>query len=204
MGYCTRNEVLTKMGRSNTDDPDVFENIDKSIEAATTAINNHTHRQFDNVTGYRLLPSLGGYRLDIPDLAAVDTIEIDTTDNGTFDTTVATADYELGTWRESGRIIVDDAEVDTNWPYEFVTLLNRPWPTGRRANHVKITGDWGWQSVPTPIRDAAMMLTIRYAQRMQQAPFGVQSWGELGALAIRSHDPDVAALIDDYRKVAVA
>jgi len=209
MGYCTRNEVLTRMGRTDTLTDATTINVGDAIEAATAAIDEDCHRHFDT-TGTVLAPvtktlprprDIAQSRLDIPDLISLTSISVDDNNDGVYETVLVAADYELDKWHAD--TYLDDNGARSVWPYEFVTLLSRYWPTGTRRNVIQIDGVWGWPEVPAAINQACSILATRLMQRMQAAPFGVQSFGGEATQSIRTTDSDYLALIAPYRRMGV-
>lgn len=207
MGYCTETEFFDRMGRSDVAKlPD--QNVAASaIAAATEGIDEDCHRVFTVPTEdeTRTLPVSHPTRLTIPDLVAVTSIKCDYDGDGVFETTLTADQYELDCWKPSKQGTNDDGDL-TGWPYEFVTLLAGYWPTGvGRKRRVEIVGKFGWPiECPTSINMACSTLAIRLSQRMRAAPFGVQSFGELGASNIRASDPDYQMLIEPYVRKGVA
>jgi hypothetical protein len=68
---------------------------------------------------------------------------------------------------------------------------------------VKLTGVFGYSAVPTAITQATVIQASRIYKRLD-SPLGIIS-GELGSMRIGSRlDPDVAQLVDSYRKVRMA
>jgi len=204
MGYCTPEEVLTRMGRTDTLNVETIDTVTDAVSAATAAIDEDTHRTFDTtgVDETRTLPRSRTGRLDIPDLISLTSIKIDDNDDGVFETTLTASQYELDKWHVANYF--DESGDRAVWPYEFVTLLNRAWPTGSRRNVIEIDGTWGWPTIPAAINQACSILATRLMQRMTAAPFGVQSFGGEATQSIRSTDSDYLALIHPYRKIGVA
>jgi len=206
MGYCTPKEVLARMGRDATVTASANQQVTDAIEAATAGIVEDCHRTFDAPADdpeTRVLPVIGrGTRLYIPDLISAVSIALDYDDDGTYETVLTSADYELDNWH--AETYVNEAGERAVWPFEFVSLLRRGVPTGARRRLVQIEGTWGWPTVPAAINQACSILATRLMQRMSAAPFGVQSFGELGAQSIRSSDPDYMTLIGPYRKTGIA
>lgn len=72
---------------------------------------------------------------------------------------------------------------------------------------IRITGVWGWPSVPDPVREATALQANRLWKRAQ-APFGIAGalggGAELGQIiAISSLDPDVKSLLAPFRAMPV-
>lgn len=62
-----------------------------------------------------------------------------------------------------------------------------------------ISVDWGLLEIPAPVKRATLLAASRLYRR-QDSPLGVTGFGDLGAVFVRSVDPDVAKLLDPYRK----
>ena len=194
MGYCTVDEVLQRMGHSGATSPDLIAKITDAIDAATTAIDNDTDRSFTATTRTVAFGAEHPTVLQVGDLISVTTLKVDDNDDGVFETTIAASGYELDTFRTAA-----------GWPYEMVRLVDRNWPMGgKRRRRIEIVGSWGWSAVPGPINQACSLLAARIAQRTSAALFGVQSFGDVGAAAIRSNDPDYRNLIAPYQRLVVA
>jgi len=193
------------MGRGEQTSASVNQQVTDAIDAATAAIDEDTHRDFHAPGANdetRQLPWIGTLtRLDVPDLISVTSIKLDCNDDGDFETILLASDYELDNWHVGS--YHDVTGTRAVWPFEFVTLLSRTRSVGSRRRVVEIEGKWGWPTVPAAINQACSILATRLMQRMSAAPFGVQSFGELGASGIRSSDPDYMALIAPYRKMGV-
>jgi hypothetical protein len=65
---------------------------------------------------------------------------------------------------------------------------------------VKITGKFGWASVPAQVREATTILASKLLRRAREAPFGVVTVGlDVGAIArIAQLDPDVSFLLGSF------
>lgn len=194
MAYATISELLDRMGLSDATNTALVTRLTSALNAATTAIDNDTGRTFDSTVGTKEFGAVNAYDLRVPDLVSVTTLKIDTTDDGTFDTTIDAADFEL-----------DTESTVTGWPYEIIRLLATSYPSGgRRRRRIEVVGSWGWSAVPDPINQACTLLAGRVAQRTSSALFGVQGFGDLGAMTIRRDDPDYRRLIGPYTYAQVA
>ena len=97
------------------------------------------------------------------------------------------------------------------WPTDLITYLTplnsrMGWPRfelavdGRWPGYfVRITAEWGWPSVPADIQNAAAILATRL-QRRVDSPLGVTGSPEFGTQFVRKIDPDVANLIQGYKR----
>ncbi len=194
--YATPEQVLERMGHSGATSSTLMTKITDALAAATLAIDNDTGRSF-NTSADTVAKTFGAtnhYELRVPDLVSIVTLKLDDDDDGSFETTIASTDFELDTYRTA-----------VGWPWEVVRLLEREYPCyGRRRRRVEITGVWGWSAVPTPINQACSLMAARWSQRASSALFGTESFGDLGAGPIRSLDPDYLAMIRPYRLPQVA
>jgi hypothetical protein len=78
------------------------------------------------------------------------------------------------------------------------------WPMSGGEALVEVTSNqWGWPSVPTPITQACIIQASRIFKRLD-SPLGVAGFGDLGVMRVsRDLDPDVAALVSQYRRTQV-
>lgn len=83
-------------------------------------------------------------------------------------------------------------------PYRKLDLArgSQVWrlPSGRDA--IRITGTFGWQTVPAGVKVATSMIATRLMRRIRDAPFGLTSFGgDERAVAVRqiATDPDIVA-----------
>lgn len=188
MAYATVDEALARMGHPNATDANLIARLTDALDAATTAIDSMTGRSFASTSATKTFGSDGGTVIRIPDLVSVTTLKVDDDDDGVFEVTISSSDYELDTYRTTA-----------GWPYEVVRLLERNFPyVGKRRRRIEIVGTWGWSAVPAPINQACSLLAARWAQRATSALYGVQSFGDIGAASIRNTDPDVTALVGPY------
>jgi hypothetical protein len=65
---------------------------------------------------------------------------------------------------------------------------------------VRVTGTFGWPSVPDAIKQATILLSIRIFKRLD-SPLAVAGFGDLGAVRVGRSDPDVMAMIAPYRRM---
>jgi hypothetical protein len=65
---------------------------------------------------------------------------------------------------------------------------------------VKVTGTWGWPSVPPAVVEATTIMASKLLRRAREAPFGIISVGiDVGATTrIAMSDPDVRWLLAPY------
>jgi hypothetical protein len=68
---------------------------------------------------------------------------------------------------------------------------------------LQITGVWGWAAIPDDIREACVLLSMRMYSRYN-APLGVAGFSDMGAITVRTIDPDVRDLLNPYQIIATA
>ena len=119
-------------------------------------------------------------------------VKTDTSENGTFETTWASTDYQLEPLNQiSGSI--------TDHPYTRIRAIGGyVFPVSKRAL-VEVTARWGWTTVPASVRDATLMHAARLHER-RNAPAGIVAGdGFIGRTAL-GLDPDVKMLLEPYRR----
>ena len=211
MAYCTSTEVIERMGLETVGSA-LLGRVTGAIDAASVAIDNDTGRTFSATTATKLFSideyvtsrrfltgshgfSDSGYTLSVPDLISITTLKFDDNDDGVYDLTITPSEYELDGLHQTA----------DGWPYDTVRMLNRNFPYGgRRRKRIEIVGSWGFTAVPSPINQACSLLAAQLAQRSMVALFGVQSFGDLGAQAVRTKDPHYMQLISAYQRAAIA
>lgn len=140
----------------------------------------------------KVLTADGGI-LDVPDLVSVDEIAVDISGVRVYDTIWGTDDFDLNP--------ADAAEY--GFPYTSIQarpFTSRWFPTVRRG--VRVTGTWGWPTVPDDIVEATILQAIRLFKR-RDAPYGVAGMADFGPIAMPRIDPDVRMLCAPYVRHAV-
>lgn len=68
---------------------------------------------------------------------------------------------------------------------------------------VKVTGRFGWPSVPSAVQEATGLLATKLLRRVREAPFGIVALGidPAAAMRIAKVDPDVAFLLGPYTRL---
>jgi hypothetical protein len=184
-------------------DADELTNIGLTV---TRGIEKYCHRQFnktDTATARIYGRNSVGTGVISKDLAIVDdfhtitglVIATDTGDDGTFATTWTSADYQL----EPLSGIVD---AETGWPYWLIRAVGSyTFPTSTRRAPLRVTAKWGWNTVPTPVKEAWLVVSTETA-KLPEAPFGVASSAEWGVARVRAN-PMAMAMLNPYRRDAV-
>lgn len=172
----------------------------------TRGIEKYCHRQFnktDTATARVYGNASVGLGILSRNVAIVDdfhtttglVIATDTSDDGSFATTWATTDYQL----EPLNGIVDG---ETGWPYWLIRAVGSyTFPTSTRRAPLRVTAKWGWAAVPTPAKEAWLVVGAETAS-LPEAKFGVASNAEWGVARVRAN-PMAMAMLNPYRRDAV-
>lgn len=199
-GYATLAQVKSALRITDTIDDSL---IELAIEAASRDIDAYCGRVFyDMGSGSRYYAATDPYFCPIDDCQSITQVATALTSNGNYDTVWANptagqnnGDYQaepINSSAPTDGIISPITGVRALWRYLFPTI-------GGNAL-VKITGTWGWASVPTAIKQACVIQAARIFKR-NDSPLGVAGFGDMGAMRVSRVDPDVARLLDPYRRV---
>mgnify|MGYP005638170439 FL=1 len=170
--------------------------ITAAIDAAEAEIDQYTGRTFvvpGSATAQVFNPATN-VDVELPDIAQTTgvIVKTDTTDDGTYDTTLTlTSEY----------IITGNAA-----PFRSVRRVDgSSFPRYLSARPtVEVTAFWGYaMAVPKPVVQAATVLGARLYQR-RSSPLGFQAGFEGDAVRISRVDPDVKALLGGYRLIGFA
>lgn len=179
------------------------ETIEVCISASSRAIDAYCNRHFYTVTEARYFSPYpdgpGAYwLLCIDDLSTASGLTVQT-DNGagTYTTTVSSSAYVLEPKNQSQGGLGGPYGA---WPYTMLRSTSAnvfpiryyPW----QPDTVKVTGTWGWASVPDPIKQACKILTAQFV-KMAEAPLGIAGFGSYGDVRVRDI-PQVATLLNPY------
>lgn len=177
-------------------------NLTTAVNAANSAVVAYCGRNFDDAgsASARVFAPDDRYTLVCDDFHTITGLVVKTDDNddGTFETTWSSTDYQLEPL--NGRVGT------VTVPYtRIVALSTRTWPGPSRRALVQVTAQWGWASVPADVKEAALVKASRLFKR-KDSPEGVLGgFADLGAVRVSAReDPDVMLLLRPYRRQAVA
>lgn len=187
--YATLAEVKAALRIGDTVDDSLLE---MAIESASRLIDAYAGRYFYNAgTATKLFTAQDAYVTVTEDMQSLTTLETAVQPDNSWTTWDATA-YQLEP--------VNGKADGISMPYTQVRAIYKNFfPTLNGAALVRITGVWGWASIPIAIKQATIMQASRIFTRLQ-SPLGVLSSPDLGFIRVGSRiDPDVAQLVDPYR-----
>lgn len=199
--YITRDEVKVAANLSSLDYADA--DIDRALSAVSRALDRVCRGRashFYQATETRYYTpscwrpySLTNYpRLDIDDLVSASSVTVDTAGDGSYSTA----------WAEGTDFYLEPRNAATSgWPFEELVLR---YPAGRffpgYQHPIKVTGTFGWPSVPIEVSQYALIYTTQMVIRTRQAPLGIltASLESGGGVRIAKMDPDFDRLLGQF------
>ena len=192
-GYASLSEVKAALRITDAVDDSL---LNMAVESASRLVDGHAGRRFWNAgTATKYFVAQDDYVCEVDDISS-STIVLQTSSgaDGIFDTTWDIDDYQLEPL---------NAELDgIAWPYTSIRAIgDYLWPISGGEALVKVTGVFGWPSVPIAIKQATIIQASRIFKRLD-SPLGVAGFGDLGAIRVtRDLDPDVAQLVMPYKRM---
>jgi hypothetical protein len=169
------------------------------LAAASRAIDWATNRQFGNTTAQARLYTAcwdrfkGRYYVTTDDIHTTTGLLVaqDDDDNGTYDGPALTlgTDFELFPFNED----------EKGKPWTQLWFRRSGTTPTRNEGGIRVTAQYGWASVPVPIKEATLLQASRFFVR-RNAPFGVAGSPETGSemrLLARA-DPDVEVSVRPF------
>lgn len=194
--YATLTQLKSYLG---IEDALTDSELTDALASASRGITKFCGRQFNKETS----ATARTYRPTHAGLAMVDDFHTTTglviataDDDGVFDTTWTSADYELEPLNG-----VRDGE--SGWPFWKIRVVDSSalsFQLHSRAT-LQVTAQWGWAAVPAPVKQACLILAAE-TFKLKDAPFGVAGFGDFGAVRVRDNPMAKAKLIP-YRRNAV-
>ena len=127
-------------------------------------------------------------------------VKTDEDDDGVFETTWATGDYQLEP--------LNGKMGGQTWPYTRLRAIqSREWPSDFGQAVVQVTARWGWANpddsslyIPQPVTQAAEIQGVSIF-KSADAPLGIAGFGDIGIMRLRqAMHPVAAALLAPYRR----
>jgi hypothetical protein len=188
-GYATLSEVKSSLRITDNFDDTLLET---AIESASRMIDGYTARTFSNAgTAVRYYAATDAINLIIDD--AISVSEVASTDEvGDTYTVWTSTDFQLEP--------LNSRSDGLYMPYTGIRAVNTyTWPVVDQQALCRITGVWGWASIPIAIKQATIIQSSRLFKRLD-SPLGIAGFGDIGAIRVgRYLDPDVEQLAMPYR-----
>jgi hypothetical protein len=185
--------------RLGIDDDDDAVRMDGAVQAASRGIEKFCGRQFNDagVVSTRVFQVVNNCLAHVDDFSTVTglVIKTDDDDDGTFERTWTTSDYELAPLNG-----VVDGEV--GWPFWKIRHVgwSRGFPQLKRAG-LQVTARWGWAAVPAAVSEACR-IAAEEIFKLRDTPFGIGGYGDFGVIRVRDN-PFTSRMLNPYRRNAV-
>ena len=190
--YCTLSEVKSAFRITDTVDDTLLE---QAINSASREIDGWCERIFYSFgVATRVNVPTDGVLTETEDLISVSAVK--TASSGTtFDTTSATTDYQLEPLNGvSGGLSVPFTRIRAVGDYQFSDHTAEA--------SVQVTGEFGFDAVPTAVKKAAIILSQRGFKRFD-TPLGI-TYDEMGSMRVGRVDPDVEKLLSPWKRLRFA
>lgn len=190
MSYATVSELKARIGIDAGDRVDDA-TLEQVLGAVSVGIDNYCNRRFEQVEEARTFSPRRVDRVLIDDCASVSEVA---TDDGSraYATVWAQSDFDLLPENAAPREPYAEIAISPLGNYTF--------PIIRKG--LLVTGTWGWPTLPDPIHEACLLQAARVFKR-KDSPFGITGTPEYGQMRLGRFDPDVAWLLEPYRKITV-
>jgi hypothetical protein len=200
-GYATLADVKAAL-RIPTGDTQDDSLLEISIEAASRQIDGFCERVFTQSTATRIYRPTDVFTVDIDDLQTLTFLKTDSDGSGVFSTTWSATDYQLNPLNGiSGGIRSPYTQIRAVGEYLFP--IYEPQNVNANEASVQIAGVWGFATIPTAIKQATIILSMRQFKRYD-SPTGVMGFGDLGVMRVGAVDPDISALLMPFRRMFLA
>ena len=194
--YATRTELKAYMADSETTDDAKY---DDALATASRDIDHFCRRQFNTSSSAtaRLFYPDSYHLIEVDDFSTTVDLAITTDEgnDGTYETTWATTDYQL----EPLNGILDGESGWPHWKVRAVGAKRFPCVASDERAPLQVTAKWGWTAVPAPVKQACLLLASEVFKLSREAPFGVAGFGAFGAVRIREN-PRAEAMLAPYRR----
>ena len=179
--YATLEELKVYANATKTTYDDL---LSDALDAASRGVELVTRRQFNaaDAVSARVYHPTSSRLVEVDDFHTTTglIVKIDSGDDGTYETTWATTDYEL-------RPLNGVVGGQPGWPYSQVWSVGTQWfPQCAQRATVEVTANWGWSAVPLPVKQATLMLAEEF-YKMKDAPFGIAGNDNYGVVRIREN-----------------
>jgi len=192
-GYCSLADVKSALRITDSVDDTILE---LAAESASRQIDGYCERVFYKETDTRIYTPQDSYVCVIDDLVSLTTLKTADDAEGVFDTTWQSGDYQLEP--------LNGRAGGLNTPYTQIRAVGDfLFPTVGEEATVQLTGTFGFDQVPTAVRQACILLAARQYKRYD-SPLGVAGFSDLGVIRVSNIDPDIAKLLEPFQRVRMA
>lgn len=190
-GYVTLNLLKSSL---QIEDNFLDEFLELAIESASRQIDAATERTFYQENAEtRIFTPRDSYVTEIDDLRTLTSLKTSSSADGNFDITWATKDFQLEPLNgKAGGIEFPATRIRAVDEYLFTI--------DDKEATVQVTGDWGWDSVPSQVQQACLILSARLFER-RNSPLGIAGFSDVGAVFVSKFDSDIDKLLMPFKKV---
>ncbi len=197
-GYATLAQIKSALRIPSADATDDAL-LEMAVESASRLIDAYCGRNFiygGTAATTRYFYADDPYVVQIDDARSITQVQTSSSEDGiydvTWDLTAHTGDIQPEP--------LNDYVGGLTWPYTRLRAIgDYVFPVDRETT-VKVTAVYGWPTVPTTVAQACVLQSSRIFTRLQ-SPLGVAGFGDMGIMRVsRGLDPDVAQLIEGYRR----
>ena len=201
MALISTSDLKTHLTISDTTDDTT---LATAASAASRAVQRWCGREFDVTT--TASASARVFRPRTPTLTITDdfwttsslVVKTDQGDDGTYESTLTiNTDFIVEP--------LNGMEDGITVPYRRLRAIAWVFPMWSTHASVQVTAAWGWAAIPDDVKQAALILAARIWKR-KNSPEGVLGgFQDFGPVRITARqDPDVVALLSDYRRAETA
>jgi hypothetical protein len=168
--------------------------LTSAINAASRQIDGECDRVFYSQSAVRVYVPESSILVNTDDVQTVTKLETSSGDG--FTVTIPATDFQLEPLNGlAGGIPGPFTRIRATGAFLFPVFSQRSVNLDEAT--VRVTGTFGWPTIPDAIKQAALLLSIRIFKRLD-SPLAVAGFGDLGAIRVSRTDPDVMAMIAPY------
>lgn len=191
-GYCTREDlkVALAIGASDTNDDNTLDDI---VNAVSRMIDDYTGQFFYTITaGTAYFEPQSSKELELYPFTSIASVAVDTDADLTYETVLTATDYHA---EPSNAAMFGNPytgiELTANSTVAFPVDLDRG---------VRIVANWGWGSVPTEVKQAAIIASCHLyeARKAYLGVIGNNDTGGVIRLSQKLH-PEAALLLEPFK-----
>jgi hypothetical protein len=153
--------------------------LEDAVDSVSREIEGHCNRQFNKQTGAtaRIFVADSATYVKIDDFWTTTGLVIES--GLAYGTVWTAADYDL--YPLNG--VVDGV---TGWPYYKIRVSDFGGLRFVRGQKIRVTAQWGWNAVPTPVVQACKILAAATFQ-IKDSPFGVAGSDQWGSIRVKDN-----------------
>jgi hypothetical protein len=195
-GYATLAQVKAALRIPSADTVDDAL-LSMAVESASRLIDAYANRTFITIgTATRYYATHDPYVVEIDDARNIIEVQSSSSEDGIYDITWDLTPHTGDIQPEP----INDYIGGLVWPFTRLRAIgDYVFPIDRETT-VKVTAVFGWPTIPATVKQACVIQSMRLFKRLD-SPLGVAGFGDAGILRVsRGLDPDVAQLIEGYRR----